>query len=197
MQAFTKHQGKVVTMDRADVDTDQIIPKDFLKRIERTGFEDTLFYSWRFDENGDPRPDFELNQPTAQGASILVARRNFGCGSSREHAVWALENYGFRVVIAPSHADIFYNNCFKNGVLPIQLSEEQVQQLFDASAADDDYALTVDLEAKTVTDGKAIDFSFEVDESRRECLLQGMDEIAVTLQMEDKISAYEQDRSIA
>lgn len=191
MQAFTTHRGKVVTMDRADVDTDQIIPKDFLKRIERTGFEDTLFYSWRFDENGEPRPDFELNQPAAAGASILIARRNFGCGSSREHAVWALENYGFRVVIAPSLADIFYNNCFKNGVLPIYLSEDQVQQLFDASAANDDYHLTVDLEQQTVSDDNGLQMAFEVDSSRRECLLKGLDDIAVTLQHEDKIAAYE------
>ncbi len=181
-------------MDRADVDTDQIIPKDFLKRIQRTGFEDCLFYGWRFDEDGQPRSDFELNQPQAAGASILVARRNFGCGSSREHAVWALENYGFRVVIAPSLADIFYNNCFKNGVLPVFLGEEQVQQIFSAAAENEDYSLTVDLQAQTVSDDQGIKFDFEVEGARRDCLLQGLDEIAVTLQHEDKISAYEQSR---
>jgi len=191
MRAFTKHQGKVVTMDRADVDTDQIIPKDFLKRIQRTGFEDCLFYSWRFDDEGQPRSNFELNQPKAAGASVLVARRNFGCGSSREHAVWALENYGFRVVIAPSLADIFYNNCFKNGVLPVYLSEEQVEQIFVAASQNDDYALTVDLHEQTVSDGAGIEFSFEVEAARRDCLLQGLDEIAVTLQHEEKIAAFE------
>ena len=195
MQAFTQHTGLVATMDRANVDTDQIIPKQFLKRIERTGFGQFLFYDWRFHDDGSDNPDFELNQPQVQGASILVARRNFGSGSSREHAVWALEDFGFRAVIAPSFADIFYNNCFKNGVLPIYLSEEQVEQLFAKVAADPGYQLTIDLEQQQVTDSSGLTLAFEVDASRRHNLLHGLDDIAQTLQHEEKITAFEQARA--
>lgn len=191
MQPFTVHTGLVAVMDRADVDTDQIIPKQFLKRIERSGYEKFLFFDWRFHEDGSEDTDFELNQPEVQGASVLVARRNFGCGSSREHAVWALENYGFRAVIAPSFADIFYNNCFKNGVLPIRLDEATVQQLFDNFASHPEYRLTVDLEGQTITDEHGLSLPFEVAEFRRHCMLNGLDDIALTLQHEDKITAYE------
>ncbi|MDP6444352.1 MAG: 3-isopropylmalate dehydratase small subunit [Pirellulaceae bacterium] len=194
MESFTVHKGVAATMDRADVDTDQIIPKQFLKRIERSGFEDFLFYDWRFLDDGSPNPDFELNLPRNAGASVLIARRNFGCGSSREHAVWALENYGIRAVIAPSFADIFYNNCFKNGVLPVQLDENLVQQLFDAAAATDVYRVEVDLEQRTLTDGAGFASQFDVDDFRRRCLLNGLDDIALTMQHEDKIAAFEAQR---
>jgi 3-isopropylmalate/(R)-2-methylmalate dehydratase small subunit len=196
MPPFTTHTGLVATMDRANVDTDQIIPKQFLKRIERTGYGPFLFYDWRyFDDGKTPNPDFELNKPIAAGASILLARRNFGCGSSREHAVWAIENYGFKAVIAPSFADIFYNNCFKNGVLPIKLSEEQVEQLFQ-KAQGGGYQLTVDLRACRLTDAHGLSLSFTVDESRRHCLLHGLDDIALTLQQAAQIAAYEQARGM-
>jgi 3-isopropylmalate/(R)-2-methylmalate dehydratase small subunit len=180
-------------MDRANVDTDQIIPKQFLKRIERTGFGEFLFFDWRYADAGvgHPNPQFELNRPQIAGASILLARRNFGSGSSREHAVWALSDYGFRSVIAPSFADIFYNNCFKNGVLPIRLSEAQVDELFRRVAAGAPYQLTVDLAARTVSDGAGLSFDFEIDEFRRHCLLHGLDDIALTLQHTDMIAAYE------
>jgi len=197
MQPFVSHAGLVATMDRANVDTDQIIPKQFLKRIERTGYGPFLFYDWRYlDDGKTPNPDFELNQPKAKGASILLARRNFGCGSSREHAVWAIENYGFRVVIAPSFADIFYNNCFKNGVLPIKLSEDQVEQLFQ-KADNGGYQLTVDLNACRISDAQGLAFPFQVDDSRRHNLLHGLDDIALTLQQEAKISAYERIHGVA
>ncbi len=191
MQPFTQHTGIVAAMDRANVDTDQIIPKQFLKRIERSGFEKFLFFDWRYDETGANDPDFELNRPEAQGASILLARRNFGSGSSREHAVWALENYGFRSVIAPTFADIFYNNSFKNGLLPVRLSEDEVEELFRRAAKHRPYRLTVDLENLTVTDAHGFRASFEVDAFRRHNLLHGLDDIALTLQHEDKITAYE------
>lgn len=197
MEPFTTHTGKAVSMDRANVDTDQIIPKQFLKRIERTGFGQFLFFDWRFNEDNTENPEFELNQPEAAGATVLLARRNFGSGSSREHAVWALADYGFKSVIAPSFADIFYNNCFKNGVLPVKLSEEQVQQLFEKTAADPDYKVTVDLKAKTVTDEQGLSFAFEVDDARRERMLEGLDDIAVTLSHSDKIDAYEKAHGIA
>ena len=196
MTPFTTHTGLVACMDRANVDTDQIIPKQFLKRIERTGYGPFLFFDWRyFDDGQTPNPEFELNQPKAQGASILLARRNFGSGSSREHAVWAIENYGFRVVIAPSFADIFYNNCFKNGVLPIRLSEEQVEDLF-ARAAKPGYKLTIDLNTCKITDAAGLSLSFDIDPSRRHCLLNGLDDIALTLQVAGKISAYEKARGM-
>ena len=197
MKQFTTHTGLVVPMDRPNVDTDQIIPKQFLKRIERSGYGPFLFYDWRYQDDGQtPNPDFELNQPKAQGATILLARRNFGCGSSREHAVWAIENYGFKAVIAPSFADIFYNNCFKNGVLPIKLSEDQVEQLFQR-ANKGGYKLTVDLKACQITDSQGLALVFQVDESRRHNLLNGLDDIALTLQQEDKITAFERAHGIA
>jgi 3-isopropylmalate/(R)-2-methylmalate dehydratase small subunit len=196
MQPFTTHTGLVATMDRANVDTDQIIPKQFLKRIERTGYGPFLFFDWRYLDDGQtPNPSFELNQPQAAGATILLARRNFGCGSSREHAVWAIENYGFRVVIAPSFADIFYNNCFKNGVLPIRLTEDQVEQLFQ-KAAGGGYRLSVDLQACQISDAAGFSLPFAVDESRRHCLLNGLDDIALTLQHADKIAAFERSRGV-
>ncbi len=190
MKPFTVVRGPVAALDRANVDTDQIIPKQFLKRIERTGFEDYLFFDWRYRADGTPDPNFELNRPEAVGAVILLARRNFGCGSSREHAVWALENYGFRAIIAPSFADIFYNNCFKNGVLPVTLSEEVVDELF-RRAAGRAYELTVDLQACRVRDDQGFDEPFEIDPFRRHCLLHGLDDIALTLQHEEAIRQYE------
>jgi len=191
MKPFTKHTGLVAPMDRPNVDTDQIIPKQFLKRIERTGFGQFLFFDWRLLPDGSPNPDFELNRPEYKGASILLARRNFGCGSSREHAPWALEDFGFRVVIAPSFADIFYNNCFKNGMLPIRLAEAQVDDLFRRAAAHPGYKLTVDLETRTLRDEHGLELKFEVDDFRRHCLLNGLDDIGLTLQHADKIAAYE------
>ncbi|MFG0265540.1 MAG: 3-isopropylmalate dehydratase small subunit [Rhodopirellula sp. JB055] len=195
MQNFTVHQGVVATLDRANVDTDQIIPKQFLKRIERTGFGQFLFFDWRFLEDGETEnPDFELNRINVKGASILLTRQNFGSGSSREHAVWALDDYGFRAVIAPSFADIFFNNCFKNGVLPIALSEEDVEELFQRAEKGNPYQLTVDLEKQVITDGQGFERSFEVDESRRHNMLHGLDDIALTLKHEDKITAFEEAR---
>jgi len=197
MQPFTVHTGLVLPMDRADVDTDQIIPKQFLKRIERTGFGQFLFFDWRFLDDGSDNPQFELNRPEYRGASILLARGNFGCGSSREHAPWALEDYGFRALIAPSFADIFYNNCFKNGVLPVKLDEATVDDLFDRAARHPGYTLTVDLQARTITDEHGLSIPFEVDGARRRCLLEGLDDIALTLQREAKIAAYEKAHGIA
>lgn len=191
MEAFKKHTGIVGPVDRVNVDTDAIIPKQFLKRIERTGFGQFLFFEWRFDEQGNVNPNFELNKPRYQGASVLISRVNFGCGSSREHAPWAIQDYGFQVVIAPSFADIFYNNCFKNGILPIKLSEEQVEDLFQRTAANEGYKLSVDLEEKKLTDGLGLVISFDLDEHRRQFLLQGLDDIGLTLKHEDAISAYE------
>ena len=191
MNAFTKHSGLVAAMDRSNVDTDQIIPKQFLKRIERTGFGEYLFYDWRFDEAGNTKADFELNQPRFQGASILVARQNFGNGSSREHAVWALDDYGFRSVIAESFADIFYNNCSKNGVLPVRLTNNEVEQIHQKVAATEGYQLTVDLENNLVTDDDGFSASFEIDEFRRKCFLAGLDHIALTMEHLDAIEAYE------
>lgn len=192
MQHFTVHQGVVATLDRANVDTDQIIPKQFLKRIERTGFGQFLFYDWRFQEDGKTEnPAFELNRVNVKGASILVTRRNFGSGSSREHAVWALADYGFRCVIAPSFADIFFNNCFKNGVLPIALPEADIEELFKRTEEHSPYQLTVDLEQQVMRDDRGFERSFEVEPHRRYCLLHGLDDIAQTLQHADKIAAYE------
>jgi len=178
-------------MDRANVDTDQIIPKQFLKRIERTGFGQFLFFDWRQLPDGAPDPQFELNRPEYKGATILLARRNFGCGSSREHAPWALEDFGFRSIIAPSFADIFYNNCFKNSLLPVKLPEEQVDDLFRRAAQHPGYKLTVDLHSRTIHDEQGLELTFEVDEFRRHCLLNGLDDIGLTLEHEDKIAAYE------
>ncbi len=191
MQAFTKLTGTVATMDRANVDTDQIIPKQFLKRIERTGFGQFLFFDWRFLDDGSDNPEFELNQPDAAGASILLTRRNFGSGSSREHAVWALEDYGFRAVLAPSFADIFFNNCFKNGVLPIKLSESVIEDLFARAVQHAPYQMTVDLETCTISDQHGLELEFEVQSFRRHCLLNGLDDIALTMENESKITEYE------
>lgn len=194
MNPFSKQTGIVATLDRVNVDTDQIIPKQFLKRIERSGFGEFLFYDWRFNSDGSPKSDFELNQPGFDGATILVARANFGCGSSREHAPWALLDYGFRSIIAPSFADIFYNNCFKNGLLPVALLEHQVEQIFKRASENPGYELTVDLTRQWVTDDEGLRFSFDVDPFRRECLLKGLDDIGMTLQHEDKIREYESRR---
>lgn len=196
MKSFLRHTGLVATLDRINVDTDQIIPKQFLKRIERTGFGQYLFYDWRFNADGSVNPVFELNQQRFQGATILVTRANFGCGSSREHAPWALLDYGFRSIIAPSFADIFYNNCFKNGMLPVAVSESQVNELFEQAASSPGYELTVDLERQWVTDDGGLRFSFEIDPFRRECLLKGLDDIGLTLQHEDKIRQHEARRIV-
>ena len=196
MEPFEKHHGLVATLDRANVDTDQIIPKQFLKRIERTGFGQFLFFDWRYLDGGEPHPDFELNHPHLADATILLARRNFGSGSSREHAVWALADYGFKVIIAPSFADIFYNNCFKNGVLPIELHEDHVEDLFQ-KAASRQHRLTIDLENQTVTDEHGHKLPFEIESSRRHNLLHGLDDIAQTLRHEEKIAAFEEARAQA
>ncbi|MFO7173967.1 MAG: 3-isopropylmalate dehydratase small subunit [Bacillota bacterium] len=190
-RGFVRHTGLVVPLDRVNVDTDQIMPKQFLKRIERTGFGQFLFWDWRYLPDGSPNPEFELNQPRYQGASILVTGKNFGCGSSREHAPWGLADYGFKVIIAPSFADIFYNNCFKNFLLPVTLPEAEVRLLLDRARAIEGYRLTVDLEAQTVTDEHGFHATFEIDPFRRYCLLNGLDDIGLTLQYEEKIAAYE------
>ena len=197
MKPFTKHTGRVVAMDRANVDTDQIIPKQFLKRIERTGFGQYLFFDWRFKDDGSENPEFELNRPEHRSASVLLARRNFGCGSSREHAPWALEDWGFRVLVAPSYADIFYNNCFKNGLLPIVLEEAQVDRIFHDVAAFPGFRLVVDLGAQTVSyaDGSQV-FGFEVDTFRKHCLLNGLDDIGLTLRHVEDIKTFEAKRRI-
>ncbi len=194
MKAFTKHSGLAAALDRVNVDTDQIIPKQFLKRIERSGFGEFLFFDWRHDSEGTLRPDFELNQERFRGASILVTGPNFGCGSSREHAPWALLDYGFRAIVAPSFADIFFNNCFKNGLLPVRLEEDQVRLIFRKVAEKPGYRLTIDLESQQVFDDEGLRFDFDVDPFRRDCLLKGLDEIALTLQLEEKIRAFEQRR---
>ncbi|WP_298834475.1 3-isopropylmalate dehydratase small subunit [uncultured Piscinibacter sp.] len=203
MQAFTVHKGLVAPLDRENVDTDAIIPKQFLKSIKRTGFGPNLFDEWRYLDRGEPgqdpaqrrpNPDFVLNQPRYQGASILLARKNFGCGSSREHAPWALDQYGFRAVIAPSFADIFFSNCYKNGLLPIVLSEMQVSQLFDEVAAFTGYQLTVDLARQVVVKPDGAELSFEITPFRKYCLLGGFDDIGLTLRHADKIRAFEAER---
>ena len=194
MQSFTTHSGIVAPLDRANVDTDQIIPKQFLKRIERTGFGQYLFFDWRFLPDGSANPEFELNQPPAAGASILLARRNFGCGSSREHAPWALEQYGFRALIAPSYADIFFNNCFKNGLLPIVLPENVVGKLFDEVAAFPGFQLTIDLERQVVVRPQGEEIPFDVQAFRKYCLLNGLDDIGLTLRHAEKIKAFEAER---
>ena len=194
MDAFVKHTGLVVPLDRVNVDTDQIIPKQFLKRIERSGFGQFLFFDWRFRDDGTENPDFELNRPGYEGASVLVAGRNFGCGSSREHAPWALQDYGFRAVIAPSFADIFYNNCFKNGILPVVLPEATVNDLLARAKERPGYTLTVNLEEQTVEDEEGVVAPFEVDAFRRDCLLRGLDDIGLTLQHEGNITDFEHRR---
>ena len=195
MKAFTKHTGLVAPLDRANVDTDQIIPKQFLKRIERTGFGEFLFYDWRYRPDGQLDPSFVLNQPRYRGASILVADKNFGCGSSREHAPWALGEFGFRVIVAPSFADIFANNCFKNGMLPIALGAEQVGEIMRRAQEREGYELTVDLERQTIEDSSGLSIEFTVGEFQRYCLLEGLDDIGLTLRHEDAIRAYEATRS--
>ena len=197
MRPFTSETGRVAILDRPDVDTDQIIPKQFLKRIERTGYGDFLFNDWRYDENGTARPGFELNRPEFSGASVLLAGRNFGCGSSREHAAWALSDYGFRVVIAPSFGDIFRTNAGKNGMVVIALPDDEVKRLMEGVDLDRGSELTVDLERLVIVapDGREIPFAF--DESVRQRLLHGLDDIALTLQHEDEIAAYESAHGIA
>ena len=198
MDPFKKLTGVVAALDRENVDTDQIIPAVHLKRIERTGFGQFLFSQpgWRFLPDGQPDPDFELNKPSYMGASILIAGRNFGSGSSREHAPWALLDYGFKVIIAPSFADIFYNNCFQNGMLPIVMSEEDIKYLTNKSQSSmEGYELTVDLENLNISDTEGFRVQFETDSFRRDCLLEGLDDIGLTLQVEDKIKSYEETRS--
>ena len=203
MDKFTVHQGLVAPMDRANVDTDAIIPKQFLKSIKRTGFGPNLFDEWRYLDKGEPgqdpasrrpNPDFVLNQPRYAGASILLARDNFGCGSSREHAPWALQQYGFRAIIAPSFADIFFNNCFKNGVLPIVLPESQVARLFDEVAVFPGYTLTIDLPRQVIVKGDGSELPFDVQAFRKYCLVGGFDDIGLTLRHADKIKAFEAER---
>lgn len=191
MQPFRKHTGIAAPLDRVNVDTDQIIPKQFLKRIERTGFGQFLFNDWRFTGDGQKIPDFVLHQPRYEGATILVAGKNFGCGSSREHAVWSLADYGFRVVIAPTFADIFANNSLKNGLLTIQLSEDQVNEIMRRAREVEGYQLTVDLESLRVEDGRGFSAAFTMDDFARHCLLNGLDDIGLTLQHEAEITAYE------
>jgi 3-isopropylmalate/(R)-2-methylmalate dehydratase small subunit len=191
MQPFTVLTGRVAPLDRLNVDTDQIIPKQFLKTIKRTGLKEGLFYDWRRKADGSQDPTFVLNDPRYQGATILLTRDNFGCGSSREHAPWALLDQGFRCVIAPSFADIFYNNCFQNGILPVVLTSAEVQTLFQEVAAQDGYQVTVDLAAQTVTTPKGATFTFTVDPFRKDCLLNGLDSIGLSLQHEPAIAAYE------
>ncbi|HLH24614.1 MAG TPA: 3-isopropylmalate dehydratase small subunit [Chloroflexota bacterium] len=194
MEPFVRRTGVLAVMDRVDVDTDQIIPKQFLKRIERTGYEDALFFDWRFRPDGSLNPDFELNRPEYQGANALVAGRNFGCGSSREHAPWALHDYGIVTVIAPSFGDIFRNNCYQNGMLPVQLTESQVRELMDRAKARPGCKVTVDLEQQTVTLDDGWSAHFDIDPFRRDCLLKGLDDIGLTLQHEDEIAAFERQR---
>jgi len=203
MDAFTLHTGLVAPMDRANVDTDAIIPKQFLKSIARSGFGPNLFDAWRYVDPGEPgqdpasrrpNPDFVLNQPRYRGASVLIARQNFGCGSSREHAPWALQQYGFRAILAPSYADIFFNNCFKNGLLPIVLSDSQMDRLFDETLAFPGYQLTVDLPRQVVVKPDGSELPFEVEPFRKYCLEGGFDDIGLTLRHQDKIKAFEAER---
>ena len=192
MEPFVKLNGVVMPLDRVNVDTDQIIPAVYLKSIERTGFQDALFAAWRYNEDGSPKPDFVLNMPGYQNATILVAGRNFGCGSSREHAPWAMHDYGFRCVIAPSFADIFYSNSLQNGLLPVRLSEEVVRRILDKAKDNPGFRLNVDLEAQRIwDDDEEIVQEFDLDPARRHALLNGLDDIGLTLQYEDKIAAFE------
>src|SRR5438105_2266726 len=194
MQPFRQHTGQVAPLDRVNIDTDQIIPKQFLKRIERTGFGEFLFYDWRYRNDGSLDPAFVLNEPRYDGASILVAGKNFGCGSSREHAPWALADFGFKVIIAPSFADIFANNCYKNGLLPVTLSDSEVAALIASAAQLASYQLTVDLERGTVTDDQAFSTSFHIADFQRYCLMEGLDDIGLTLQHAQAIASYEAKR---
>jgi len=194
MQPFRIHTGRVVPLDRVNVDTDQIIPKQFLKRIERTGFGEFVFFDWRHRADGTPDPSFVLNQPGAKGATVLVTGKNFGCGSSREHAVWALADFGFRAVVAPSFADIFSTNCAKNGLLTVALGEEEVGEILQRATGTPDYQLTVDLEQCRVKDRQGFSAPFTIEEFTRHCLLEGLDEIGLTLEQEAQIAAYEAGR---
>jgi 3-isopropylmalate/(R)-2-methylmalate dehydratase small subunit len=194
MQAFTTLTGVVAPLDRVNVDTDQIIPKQFLKTIKRTGLREGLFFDWRRKKDGSPDPEFFLNQPRYQAATILLTRDNFGCGSSREHAPWALLDQGFRCVIAPSFADIFYNNCFQNGILPVVLKADEVLRMINAVTGTEGYQLTVDLGNQTVTTPEGATYRFEIDPFRKDCLYRGLDAIGLTLQYEAAIAAYEQRR---
>jgi 3-isopropylmalate/(R)-2-methylmalate dehydratase small subunit len=192
MQPISKHSGLVMPLDRVNVDTDQMVPKQFLKALTRQGFGRNLFYDWRYLPGEVPNPEFVLNLPRYHRASVLLARANFGCGSSREHAPWALLDYGFRVIIAPSFADIFYNNCFKNGILPITLPDTQVDELFRRAEANVGYQLTADLPKQTVSDAQSLEFHFDMDDFRKTVLLEGLDDIGLTLKHEPDITAYEQ-----
>jgi 3-isopropylmalate/(R)-2-methylmalate dehydratase small subunit len=206
MQKFTTHTGIVAPIDRANVDTDAIMPKQFLKSIHKTGFGPHLFDEWRYKDPGyygkpesqrQPNPDFVLNQSRYQGASVLLARKNFGCGSSREHAPWAIGQYGFRVILAPSYADIFFNNCFKSGLLPLVLSESQIDQLFNEVSAFPGYKLTIDLERQRIVKGQGEEIAFDVNAFRKYCLLNGLDDIGLTLRHKDKIATFEAQRLAA
>ena len=192
MKPFVTHNGLVLPLDKVNVDTDQMVPKQFLKALTRQGFGRILFYDWRYTRPGEvPNPDFILNWPQYKGASVLLTRANFGCGSSREHAPWAIGDYGFRVILAPSYADIFYNNCFKNGILPAELSEAQIDQLFAKAASKKDYSLNVDLPNQTVSDNDGLSFHFDIAPSRKEVLLKGLDDIGTTMQHIGSIDDYE------
>lgn len=192
MEPFENFTGIVAPLDRPNVDTDQIIPKQFLKRVSRTGYGDYLFFDWRYDEDGNPDPDFVLNQPPFDDAQIMLCRENFGCGSSREHAPWALKDFGIRALISPSFADIFYNNCFKNGMLPVELDKAAVDELFETVEDRPGYEIHVDLKEQTLTGSGGWSRDFEVDAFRRKCLLEGLDEIDLTLQHEEEIRAFEE-----
>ncbi len=194
MQPYSKHTGLVAPLDRVNVDTDQMIPKQFCKLLTRKGYGRLLFYDWRYLDGEKPNPEFVLNHPRYAGASVLLARANFGCGSSREHAPWGVLDYGFRAVIAPSYADIFYNNCFKNGILPVTLPDAQVDELFRRCEANVGYQITADLPNQSVRDSLGIEYSFSIDPFRKEILLKGLDDIGMTLQHEPKISAFEESR---
>ena len=191
MQPFITHSGLVAPMNRVNVDTDQMVPKQFLKALTRQGFGRTLFYDWRYLSGEKPNPEFVLNFPRYKGASVLLARANFGCGSSREHAPWAIGDYGFRVILAPSYADIFYNNCFKNGILPAELTEAQIEELFQRTEKEEGYQLTVDLPTQTVKDNHGLEYKFEIAPARKEVLLKGLDDIGTSLLHADSIDTYE------
>jgi 3-isopropylmalate/(R)-2-methylmalate dehydratase small subunit len=192
MKPFSTHDGLVQPIDRVNVDTDQMVPKQFLKALTREGFGRILFYDWRYLQPGEkPNPEFVLNYPRYKGASVLLARANFGCGSSREHAPWAIGDYGFRVILAPSYADIFYNNCFKNGILPAELTEAQIEELFQRTEKEEGYSLSIDLPEQTVSDKHGLVYKFEIAPSRKEVLLKGLDDIGTSLLHVDKIDSYE------
>lgn len=194
MKSYRVETGTVAPLARTNVDTDQILPKQFLKRVERTGFGEFVFYDWRFCSDGTPDENFVLNQPRYKGASVLIAGQNFGCGSSREHAPWGLLDYGFHTIIAPSFADIFYNNCFKNGMLPVVLPESEVSELLEKASEIEFYKLTINLKNQEISDESGFKTTFQIDEFRRDCLLKGLDDIGLILRFEDSISTYERER---